>query len=180
MAEEIVVRVDSRNRRPRPVARSRVIADRLTHRGIVVLALNSRGQVFLQRRSERKKVYGGHWDASCAGTVGWGESFAQCAVRELAEELTLHVNLSQLKRLGRPYRVTTDQTDEFDQLFTVQSEGQFSLQRGEVSEGKWVSIGAVPRILEEDRVTPWFSQGWELFERKGAAGRSRRSAARGT
>ena len=165
MVEEIIVQVDSRNRRPRPIPRSRVIAERLTHRGIVVFVLNSKGEVFLQRRSERKKVYGGCWDASCAGTVGWGERFTECAVRELAEELTLLVTPRQLRRVGLPYRVTTDRTDEFDQLFTVASEGQFSLQRAEVSEGRWVPFRSVGRVLSDEKVTPWFSLGWKLFKK---------------
>ena len=61
----------------------------LRHRAAHVLVVNSRGEIFVQRRSRLKECAPGLWDTSVAGHVQSGESYAACAVRELAEEIGL-------------------------------------------------------------------------------------------
>jgi isopentenyldiphosphate isomerase len=55
-------------------------------------------EVVLQRRSERKDVWPGRFDASAAGHVRFGESREERA-REIEEELGLSVELSELVSL---------------------------------------------------------------------------------
>lgn len=49
--------------------------------------LNSRGELYLQKRPAWKDIQPGRWDTATGGHVGLGESVAQALRREVAEEL---------------------------------------------------------------------------------------------
>src|SRR5580765_8401907 len=91
MAEEIFDVVNEQDevigRRPR----NEVHRLGLMHRAVHVLVFNARGEVFLQKRSMSKDRQPGLWDSSASGHVDTGEEYDACAVRELGEELGLHV-----------------------------------------------------------------------------------------
>ena len=59
----------------------------LIGRGTFILLFNSRGELCVHRRTLSKAVYPGYWDVAAGGMVGEGESYAESAARELAEEL---------------------------------------------------------------------------------------------
>jgi len=61
---------------------------------------NAGREVLLQRRSLVKDTFAGCWDATAAGHWRFGESPAQAA-REIAEELGVDVDFSQLEHRGR-------------------------------------------------------------------------------
>src|SRR5205807_7544353 len=70
-------------------SRSEVHRLGLMHRAVHVLVFNSRGQIFLQKRSLKKDRQPGLWDSSTSGHVDSGEDYDACAVRELREEIGL-------------------------------------------------------------------------------------------
>ena len=57
------------------------------HRAVHILVFNQRGELFLQKRSMSKDNDPGMWDSSAAGHVDSGESYLDCATREIEEEL---------------------------------------------------------------------------------------------
>ena len=59
------------------------------HRAVHVLVFNSRGEVFLQKRSMSKDTHPGVWDSSSSGHLDTGEDYDACAIRELREEIGL-------------------------------------------------------------------------------------------
>src|SRR6266705_2842483 len=93
----------------------------LMHRAIHVLVFNSRGQVFLQKRSLRKDRQPGLWDSSASGHLDSGEDYDACAVRELREEIGLAV----AQPLERLFKIAAgEETDqEFVWVYRCQSDG---------------------------------------------------------
>ena len=65
----------------------------LIHRSIHILVFNSNKQIFLQKRSNTKDENPGIWDTSSAGHVDAGETYDECAERELWEELRIKESL---------------------------------------------------------------------------------------
>ena len=59
----------------------------LLHRVVHVLVLNTKGEILLQKRSQRKDVAPGKWDTSVGGHVGIGEDLLSSSKREMHEEL---------------------------------------------------------------------------------------------
>ena len=63
----------------------------LIHRAVRIMLFHPDGRLLLQKRSVRKKVQGGKWDAAVGGHVSSGESIADAVKRELMEELGLSI-----------------------------------------------------------------------------------------
>jgi isopentenyl-diphosphate Delta-isomerase len=79
--------------------RSVVHAQRLLHRAVHIFLFNSRGQLLVQRRSASKDEYPLTYTSSASGHVGAGESYEECAPRELQEEIGLESPLEFVVKL---------------------------------------------------------------------------------
>src|SRR5436189_4891047 len=92
MAEEIFDVVNEADEVIGQETRSQVHRQGLLHRAVHVLVFNSRGQVFLQKRSMKKEGEPGLWDSSASGHLCSGEDYDSCVVREAAEEIGLRLD----------------------------------------------------------------------------------------
>ena len=92
MSEEIFDIVNERDEVIDRGPRGEVHRLGLRHRAVHVLVFNSRGEVFLQKRSMKKDTAQGKWDSSSSGHVDSGEDYDACAVRELREEIGLRLD----------------------------------------------------------------------------------------
>jgi isopentenyldiphosphate isomerase len=147
MSEEIFDVVNARDevidRRPR----SEVHRLGLKHRATHVLVFNSRGEVFLQKRSMKKDRQPGVWDSSASGHLDSGEDYDTCAVRELREEIGLTVVTTPERLFKLDASEETDQ--EFAWVYRCQSEGPFELNADEIEQGGWFAPAEVTRWMEE-------------------------------
>ena len=145
MREEIFDVVNERDevidRRPR----STVHARGLLHRAVHVLVFNSRGEIFLQKRSLKKDRQPGVWDSSASGHLEAGEDYDACAVRELHEELGLNLPAPPRKLFKIDAGVETDA--EFVWFYRCQSEGPFQLHPDEIETGAWFAPDTVSRWI---------------------------------
>lgn len=139
----------------------------LMHRSAQVLVFNSRGELFLQKRSDLKDEFPGLWDSSAAGHVDPGEGYAACARRELAEELgiTDSIELEQVCRL--PASESTG--FEHCTVFRCRHDGPLTLQPEEVEEGKWISAGEMDHLVNDpdSSLTPAVRNIWRLVRAQG-------------
>jgi 16S rRNA (adenine1518-N6/adenine1519-N6)-dimethyltransferase len=88
-ADELIDVVDRDDRVIRQERRSVVHAQGLLHRAVHVFVFNSRGQLLVQRRSASKDEFPLTYTSSASGHVGAGETYDDCAPRELKEEIGL-------------------------------------------------------------------------------------------
>jgi isopentenyl-diphosphate delta-isomerase type 1 len=132
----------------------------LMHRSAQVLLFNSNGEVFLQKRSERKDEFPGLWDSSAAGHVNPGEDYEECARRELAEELGI-ANPPALEPLFR-IRASADTGWEHCSVFRCRYDGALRLQRDEIDEGKWLAPLDMDRLVDDPNaaLTPAVRRIW--------------------
>lgn len=127
--------------------RSVVHRERLLHRAIHVFVFNSKGQLYLQRRSMTKDTAPGRWVSSCSGHVDSGEEYDVAAVRELEEE----IGLKEPGELTRVFKESPcKQTGyEFVWVYRCMAEGPFTLDPEEVSDGQWIEIAHLENWLKE-------------------------------
>src|SRR5260221_9472874 len=86
-ADELVAIVDIDNHIIGSASRREMRAKCLPHRATYIAIFNSRGELYVQRRTMTKDVYPGLFDPVAGGVVQAGESYEESAVRELAEEM---------------------------------------------------------------------------------------------
>jgi isopentenyldiphosphate isomerase len=143
MAEDIFDVVNERDEVIDRKPRSEVHRLGLLHRAVHVLVFNSRGQVFLQKRSMKKDRQPGLWDSSASGHLDCGEDYDRCAVRELQEEIGLTPQTAP-ERLFK-IRACPETDQEFVWVYRCQAEGPFQLNPEEIEGGDWFSPDAVSR-----------------------------------
>src|SRR5580692_1914163 len=136
MPEEIFDVVNERDEVIGQAPRKEVHARGLWHRAIHVLVFNSRGEVFLQKRSLTKDTAAGKWDSSSSGHLDTGEDYDACAVRELREEIGLRLDAPPQRLFKVDACRETDA--EFVWVYRCESEGPFQLHPDEIETGGWL------------------------------------------
>ena len=137
MSDEIFDIVDDHDQVIGQCARREVHRLGHKHRAVHVLVFNTRGEVFLQKRSMSKDTHPGVWDSSASGHVDSGEHYDACAVRELREEIGLVVGTPPQRLFKIDACEETGQ--EFVWIYKLDSEGPFTLHPEEIERGEWFS-----------------------------------------
>ena len=129
--DELFDVVDEDNVVIRQEKRAVVHAQDLRHRAMHLLAFNKRGDVFLQKRSLLKDSCPGLWDSSAAGHLDVGESYADCALRELEEELGVTAEVEKVGEVS-----ACEETGwEFVEVFRCEHGGPFTFPCSEIEGG---------------------------------------------
>jgi isopentenyldiphosphate isomerase len=147
MSEEIFDVVNERDEVIGQRPRREVHRLGLKHRAVHVLVFNSRGEVFLQKRSLKKDRESGKWDSSTSGHVDSGEDYDACAVRELREEIGLEVKSCSQRLFKIDARPETGW--EFCWVYRCESEGPFQLHPDEIERGGWFAPEKISRWIAE-------------------------------
>lgn len=149
--DEIVVIVDEKNNVVGAAPRSQMRAQGLAHRATYILVFNSMGDLYVQKRTPLKDIYPGYYDVAAGGVVLEGETYEECAERELEEEMGIRgIPLTKLfdfyhkdgrnRVWGRVYRCIYD--------------GEIVLQVEEVESGEFRRIEEVLQTGENEKFTP--------------------------
>ena len=149
--EEIVAIVDDHNRVVGAAPRSEMRARGLPHRATYILVFNSRGEVFVQRRTLTKDVYPGYLDPCTGGVVQAGESYEESAARELAEELGI-AGVPLTTHFDLEYQDGDNHV--WGRVFSCTWDGPVTLQPEEVADGFWLAPNTVLARAAEESFTP--------------------------
>jgi isopentenyl-diphosphate delta-isomerase type 1 len=145
--DEIFDVVNERDEVVGQLSRREVHRQGLRHRAVHVLIFNSKGEIFLQKRSSLKDTFPGRWDSSAAGHLNPGEEYDACALREVREELgfTMPAIPERILRID----ACDDTGQEFVWVYRCQAEGPFELNVEEIETGGWFAPDYVSRWISE-------------------------------
>ena len=132
----------------------------LIHRSIHILVFNSNKQIFLQKRSNTKDENPGIWDTSSAGHVDAGETYDECAERELWEELRIKESLKPLAKI----KACKETYQEHVQVYVCTTNASITINRNEISEGKYFDWETLPNIIQSNPEI--FTSSFKLILRK--------------
>jgi len=162
-SQEILEVVDHEDRVVGTERRGVIHARGLMHRSAQVLLFNSSGQLFLQKRSMNKDEFPGLWDSSAAGHLAPGESYHECGLRELEEEL----GIRHRGELSELFKVPASANTGYEHctVFRCVSDSPVTLQAEEVDEGKWLSPGEMDQWVANRHalLTPAIRRIWQKF-----------------
>ena len=132
----------------------------LLHRVIHAFVFNSRGELYLQKRSPNKDIQPGKWDTSVGGHVNPGELPEQAVQRETAEELNITPDSFTLLYT---YIWESDRESELVNTFLCQHDGDCHPDPEEIEEGRWWSPEEIEANLTSDLFTPNFKEEYQRY-----------------
>lgn len=167
--QEILDIVDEHNQVIGSATRAEVHAKKLAHRSVHILIFDKYKRVYLQQRSKFKDTHPLAWTSSASGHIDAGEDYEVAAVRELAEELSLHIESSSLTQLGHLPASKTTGSEEL-RIYAVQYTGQPVWNSYEIEAGRWFDIDTVNQWLDSEHgkidFAGGFSEVWQVFQAK--------------
>lgn len=133
----------------------------LRHRAVHVLVFNPKGALFLQKRGKHKVENPGMWDSSVAGHVDAGESYDECCVREVEEEVGLI--LDQVPPRLFKLDASVDTGMEFAWVYRVETDKTLVPNLEEMSGGDWFDPAELDRWVSSgaESLSPVFQFIWK-------------------
>lgn len=128
----------------------------LWHKIIVIAIINENNQILMQQRSFAKDTNPGQWDISAAGHVSAGQTPLEASIREINEEVGIHVedkNLRYILTHKQERNVREDYIDKqiFDCYIAKVKEinmDDIILQESEVADAKLVTKDEFKTMVE--------------------------------
>jgi len=115
--------------------------------------INSKGEIYLQKRSMHKDTQPGKWDTSVGGHVDLGETIEQALLRETAEEL----NISGIHPIPlTQYKWETEIESELVFSFRALYNAIPVFNKQEIEDGKFWTISEIRKNLGTGIFTPNF------------------------
>ena len=128
---------------------------KLLHPVVHLHIVNRNGELFLQKRSIKKKLLPGKWDTAVGGHVDYGELLEAALFREASEELQFEgFNPVYLKSY------VWENSEEKELVNVFATVGNFELDpcNEEVTEGRYWSMEEIEAGLGKGIFTPNFEQ----------------------
>lgn len=122
----------------------------LTHRATYILVFNSKGELFIQKRTATKDIYPGYYDIAAGGVVLADESYEDSAQRELFEELGIKASL--LFHFDNYYADKNNKV--WGRIFSCVHDGPMTLQKEEVESGLFLYPDKVLKMSKKEPFCP--------------------------
>ena len=127
------------------VPRSEMRKRNLKHRMVCFFVFNSKGEVLITKRANTKDIDPGLYELP-AGCVLSGETYDECAKRELEEEIGIRNAL-----LKHVFDITynDERRNEFIKVYSLTHNGTIAPQDGEVESYFFVNLEELPKKIKE-------------------------------
>ena len=122
------------------------VPEGMFHKVVHIWIQNSKGELLLQKRSDKVDNCPGIW-ATTGGSVQAGEEPLSTAVRELSEELGIKVLPEELS-----YCLTVRRKNAYCYVYVLRKDipmEAVTLQESEVAAAEWMSVDTMDRMVEE-------------------------------
>lgn len=115
---------------------------------------NSKGQLFIPRRTAKKRLFPSCLDSSVGGHVDSGESYEEAFIREAAEELNIDVSKFSYRCLGKVTPVISN-VWSFITVFEIESDEVPQYNPLDIADYYWLTPEELlSRIEDGDKTKP--------------------------
>ncbi|AGM97937.1 NUDIX hydrolase [Streptococcus iniae] len=153
MAEYWDIYTSDRCKTGEKMKRGSVFPEGAYHLVVHVCIFNKKGQMLIQQRQKDKEGWPNYWDVTIGGSALYGESSQEAAMREVAEEIGLNIDLKGV----RP-AFTINFNQGFDDTFLVQMDLDLEslvLQEEEVQAVAWAWQDDIKQMINDGHFIPY-------------------------
>lgn len=131
----------------------------ILHRAFSVFLFNNKGEMLLQKRAAEKYHSPNQWTNAVCSHPKINETYLDAANRRLYEELGIKTSLQE--KFYFIYKADVGQNlweHELDHVFIGKFDGEFYLNKNEVSEVRYISMNDLEIEITEnpEHFTEWF------------------------
>lgn len=116
-------------------------------RAVDMFIQNSRGELWIPKRTAHKKIAPNGLDYSAGGHVSSGETYEEAAIKEIGEELNLKVTEDDLELLGT-IGPETDGLPYFRQIYRLRSDETPDYNLDDFQSAEWLTVSALIKLIE--------------------------------
>lgn len=109
-------------------------------RAVDCFIVNTKGELFIPRRSMHKKMFPGGLDFSCAEHVQSGESYDDAMVRGFKEELGIDIEINKLAKIAKVNLRDYNVAPYFDTIYVYKSDETPNYPIDEFTSHEWLTI----------------------------------------
>ena len=146
--EEFLDLVDELDNVIDSMSRTEVYEKQLSNfRVINTFLRNSKGELWIPKRTAHKTLFPLHLDVSMAGHVSSGESYLEAFTRELAEELNIDLATVSYKEVGyfNPHKYNVS---AYMKVYEIQTDLDPDFNPDDFIEGSWMVPEKIIEILD--------------------------------
>lgn len=160
---ELLFVVDENNLPLEPQPRDVAHKKGLWHRTSGIWIINKENKILCQKRSLKKDVNPGMWEAFFGGHLAPEEDYAHNAAGEAGEELGIVVSEKDLI----PYKIfKSDKPNhkEFQHIFALlldKNIREFHFEKEEIDQLKWINLKVIREILVDREDKRWVIKPWD-------------------
>jgi isopentenyl-diphosphate delta-isomerase len=129
------------------------------HRAFSILIFNSKGQMLIQKRSNKKKTWPGFWSNACCSSPQKAEEEVDSAKKRLKHELGFSCDLKFLFKFRYKAKYNEEWSEnEIDWVFKGSYDGSVKPNKDEVEEFKFVDVEDLKKDAKNhpEKYSPWF------------------------
>ncbi len=137
------------------------------HRAFSVFLFNQDGELLLQQRASRKRLWPMFWSNSCCSHPREAEEVEDAGRRRLREELNLQCELDFLYKFQ--YQANFGELgaeNEFCHVFAGYTDDGVIAHPDEIADWRYIDPDELTREIAEDgsRFTPWLKMEWQRIQ----------------
>jgi isopentenyl-diphosphate delta-isomerase len=162
---DALILVDEEDRRLGHLSKSLCHQGRgVLHRAFSLLIFNDRGELLVQQRSAKKRLWPLYWSNSCCSHPRRAESMDVATRRRLWEELGIRCGLRFLFKFQ--YHAQFDATGaehELCSVFIGRADAAPKINTEEIADWRWIAPDVLHRDMssaDRSKYTPWFMLEW--------------------
>ncbi|MDA3868173.1 MAG: NUDIX domain-containing protein [Salinivirgaceae bacterium] len=124
---------------------------------------NAKGELYVQKRSNTKKIQPGKWDTSVGGHVSFKESPQQSLMRETKEEIDI---IATDAKLLFTYLWESQIERELVYVYALVNDMQPTPHKKELAGGRFMTLAEVKKNLGKSFFTPNFEHEFDMLIKK--------------